>query len=196
MSKDIQEFDYNANIMRSLLWRNNAAPNITELIQNKQDYFDADNRDFWESWFTDVFDLRTANKFGLSVWSIILGFPISLLPDVLPADNSNWGFGSFRKNFNNGNFTPLGGFPLTVEDARIVLRLRYYQLTTNGNVSGLNLMLDDIFSDQGLSYVTDGLDMTMVYVFNFVVSSSLQSVFSTSDILPRPAGVSLTFTSL
>lgn len=192
----IETFDYSVNILEALLWRNNAAPNITELIQNKQNYFDSDSRDFWAAWFTDVFDIRTANRFGLSVWSIILGFAISIIPIVVPLPNTNWGFGPNRINFNNGNFTPLSGFLLTLEDARIVLRLRYYQLTTNGNISGLNLMLEDIFSAQGLAYVTDGLDMTMVYVFDFVVPSSLQSVFSSSNILPHPAGVSVSFTSL
>lgn len=192
----IETFDYSANILRALLWRNNAAPNITALIQNKQDYFDSDSQDFWTAWAIDVFDMRTANEFGLNVWSIILGFPISIITTEPPPPNSNWGFGPNRLNFNNGNFTPLGGFPLTLEDARIVLRLRYYQLTTNGNISALNLMLEDIFSTQGLAYVTDGLDMTLIYVFDFVVPSSLQSVFSLLDILPRPAGVSVSFTSL
>lgn len=192
----IETFDYSSDLLRSLLWRNNSAPNITALIQNKQDYFNSDSRDFWTAWAIDVFDLRTANEFGLNVWSIILGFPISIVTTVPPAANSNWGFGPNRINFNNGNFTPLSGFLLTLEDARIVLRLRYYQLTTNGNISGLNRMLDDIFSAQGLSYVTDGLDMTLIYVFDFVVPSSLQSVFNSLDILPRPAGVSASFTSL
>lgn len=192
----IEVFDFSADILRALLWRNNAAPNITALIQNKQNYFDSDNQDFWSAWLADVFDMRTANTFGLNVWSIILGFPISIVSIVVPPPNSNWGFGADRINFNNGNFSPLGGFPLTLEDARIVLRLRYYQLTTNGNVSEINRILADIFSAQGLAYVTDGLDMTLTYVFDFVVPSSLQNVFSSLDILPRPAGVSVSFTSL
>lgn len=192
----IETFDYSANILKALLWRNNAAPNITALIQDKQNNFNSDSRDFWTAWAADVFDIRTANEFGLNVWSIILGFPISITPTTPPAANSNWGFGANRFNFNNGNFTPLSGFPLTLEDARIVLRLRYYQLTTNGNISSLNLLLADLFLAQGLAYVVDGLDMTLTYVFDFVVPSSLQGIFSSLDILPRPAGVSVSFTSL
>lgn len=191
----IQEFDYSADMMRALLWRNNSAPNITALLQHKQDYFNSENQAFWEDWYTDVFDLRTANRFGLNVWSIILGAGISFAP-VQGADNTNWGFGSFRKNFLNGNFTSLNGFLLTPDDARIVLRLRYYQLTTNGNILGLNFMLSDVFGSQGLAFVLDGLDMTITYEFQFVLTSSLINVFNSLDVLPRPAGVSASFTSL
>ena len=60
--------------------------------------------------------------------------------------------------------------------------------------------LDSVFVRVGekvvFAYVEDGLDMTMTYVFNFVVTSSLQNVFTNLDILPRPSGVLASFTSL
>lgn len=194
----IQEFDFSVDILRALLWRNNEAPNIKALLEFKQANFDADSRDFWADWTRDVFDLRTANEFGLNVWSIILGINITIEPTVTPIPNTNWGFGADRINFgtpiNLSNFTPSAGeTSLSLEDARLVLRLRYYQLTTNGNVSDINLILEDVFGAQGAAYVTDNLDMTIHYTFLFQLSSSVQRVLTNFDILPRPAGVLVTF---
>ena len=187
----IQEFDFSVNILRALLWRNNEAPNIQALLEFKQANFDVENGDFWNDWIRDVFDLRTANEFGLNVWSIILGLKIT----IDPGEDTEiyWGFGVERVNFTNGNFTPAGSETvLTVEQARIVLRLRYYQLTTNGNVSSINLILADVFSALGPAYVVDGLDMTMQYVFQFPLADVLQLIMVELDVLPRPAGVLIT----
>lgn len=189
----IQEFDFSANVLRALLWRNNESVNLEGLVQAKQDYFDTATKDFWESWIVDVFDLRTANEFGLAVWSIILGINITIGVGSHVA-NSSWGFGSFRKNW----FPPAGfssassDIALSLEDARIVLRLRYYQLTTNGNVADINLLLLDVFGNPGSSaYVEDNLDMTVTYVFPVPLTSALAEVLAAFDLLPRPSGVDI-----
>ncbi|NIT55538.1 MAG: DUF2612 domain-containing protein, partial [Aliifodinibius sp.] len=66
---------------------------------------------------TDVFNLDTANDFGLSVWSVILNTPLTVENNEPEPDNSNWGFGNNRKNFNNGNFTAFGSsFALKTEE--------------------------------------------------------------------------------
>jgi hypothetical protein len=188
----IQSFDYSENLLSSLQWRNNEAPNIQQLLQYKQDYWDENQVDFWESWYDDVFNLKTANKFGLYVWSIILNMPISIQSNT-PAPNSFWGYGPFRVNYNNAGFTTIGNIVLTEEEARIILRLRYYQLVISPTVTNINFVLNDLFSDQGLAYVEDNLDMTMTYNFDFVLSAPVQLIFNEYDILPRPAGVSSTF---
>lgn len=190
----IELFNFSTNILRSLLWRHNKAVNLQALLQNKQDFFDVNSTDFWTDWVVDVFDLQTANDFGLHVWSIILGLNITIEPSTL-IPNSNFGFGAFRKNFNNGNFTSASGdIVLTTEDARTILRLRYYQLTTNGNVIDINLAMADVFGVLGLAYVVDNLDMTIEYVFEFALNASTLLALLTFDVLPRPAGVGLTIT--
>lgn len=190
----IQTFDFSVNLLRALLWRNNEAVNIQALLQHKQDYSDSESRDFWTAWIEDVFDLRTANEFGLSVWAIILDVNISIQVVDLPPVNSNWGYGPDRINYFGSNYGPSqGGIVLNPEDARLILRLRYYQLTTNGNVLSINAMLQDVFGELGVAYVVDNFDMTLHYQFLFVLSSSVVLAFQNLDILPRPAGVLLTF---
>lgn len=186
----IQLFDFSINILRALLWRHNDAVNLQALMQNKQDALDDLNKDFWESWIEDVFNLQTANEFGVSVWSIILDIPLTIENIEPEVDNSNWGFGSLRKNFNNGNFTALGSSStLNLEDARTVLKLRYYQLVTRGTIPECNKIVADVFESNNTVYTLDGLDMTITYIFDKYPSSALRSALNKFDLLPRPSTV-------
>lgn len=180
----------NIDVTRSLLWRHNEATNLQALINNKQAAIDELNTKFWNDWVSDVFNLDTANMFGLSVWSIILDIPLTIEPREQEADNSNFGFGSFRKNFGNGNFTSAtNAIIVNEEDARRILKLRYYQLITRGTIPECNKIVADVFGDLGAVYALDGLDMTMTYIFNFQPSASIRFILDEYDILPRPAGV-------
>ncbi|OYW80360.1 MAG: hypothetical protein B7Z19_03100, partial [Polynucleobacter sp. 32-46-5] len=131
----IQQFDYSVNLLRSLLWQYEEAANLRALIQAKQDWYDENQRDFWQNWFDNVFNLETANDFGLNVWSIILGQTIYI---NRAADTSKvtWGFGTYHANFTRGNFGSTTGttYQLPTEVARIVLRLRYFKMTSSGTV--------------------------------------------------------------
>ena len=76
MSQMIERFDFSVNVLRSLLWQYNNAPNIQALLQDKQTFYNQAQEQFWQDWLTNVFNLETANEFGLAVWSIILDLPL------------------------------------------------------------------------------------------------------------------------
>jgi hypothetical protein len=186
----IQQFDFTVDILQALLWQYNEALRLQGLLENQEAWCDINQTEFWESWITDVFDLRTANDFGLIVWSIILGIPLSVEEPPSPP-KPTWGFGQYYKNFNNGNFRQQysGYINLTTEQKRIVLRLRYFQLVTNGTVPQINQFFSYLFGP-GEAYVLDTYDMSMAYyIFTSELSSQLQFVLQKYDLLPRPAGV-------
>jgi len=185
----VQAFDFSIDVIRSLLWRHNEAENLQAILQNKQAAMDELNQDFWESWFDDVFNLDTANSFGLSVWSIILDISLTVGSGTPEIPNSNFGFGSFRKNFNNGNFTNVGDVVISDDDARILLKLRYYQLVTRGTIPECNKIVADVFSDFGLVFALDGYDMTMAYIFEQDPPLNIKRLLEDYDLLPRPSGV-------
>jgi hypothetical protein len=189
----IQQFDFNVDLLKAILWQYNTAENLQSILEQKQSWYDASQKDFWNNWYQDVFDLNTANQFGLTVWSIILDVPIIVILDPTAPTKPTWGFGDFNKNYENGNFSRSSGgaVSLTIEQARTVLKLRYYQITSRGTVTEINSFLKSIFSSLGTVYVRDNLDMTITYVFDFQPSSQLQFVLEKYDILPRPAGVGL-----
>lgn len=187
----IQALDYSVDLLRNLLWQYNEAERLEKLIQLKQDWYDRSQSEFWADWVTDVFDLQTANDFGLSVWAIILDIPLVVTPDPDPPDKPIWGFGSgnTRVNFTNGNFASTsGGFGLTTAQKRLVLRLRYFQLVGRGTIPEINDFMARLFGPS-VVYANDTGGMRLRYVFSAPPSSALELVLTAYDLLPRPAGV-------
>ncbi len=99
---------------------------------------------------------------------------------------------------------------LEVEEQRFLLRLRYFQLITNGAIANVQNAFNFIDSSPidineflyylvttsslpGYSstriYVRDNLDMTMTYVLTGLLPGDLLLAIETLDIFPRPAGV-------
>lgn len=189
----IQSFDFSVDLLRALLWQYNDAARLESLLRQKQGWYNANQEAFWNDWVRDVFDLRTANDFGLAVWSIILNLPLAVTSDGDPADKPIWGFGPYREGFNQGNFATLSSSLLSTEQKRVALRLRYFQLVTRGTVPEVNAFFAELFADQGGAYVVDGYDMTARYVFEFPLSSALEMVLTEYDLLPRPAGVKIDY---
>lgn len=191
MAADIQNIDFSVNILRALLWQYNKAETLQALVQSKQDWDDENQKEFWENWIRDVFDLRTANTFGLRVWSIILELPLFVNDPPPPVDKPTWGFGGFRYNFRGANFTNRNGSSvnLPLETKRLALRLRYFQITSSGTVPETNRMLAYLFGEMGGAHLNDGHNMTQEYFFNFQLPWYTKYLFDNFDVLPRPAGV-------
>jgi uncharacterized protein DUF2612 len=190
----IQRFDYSVDILQVILWQYNDAEKLLSLLQDKQDWLNENQEQFWTDWFNNVFNLQTANDFGLAVWAIILGMPLFINVNPSPPGKPIWGFGPYRKNFNRGVFPfSVGGLILTTEQKRLVLRLRYFQLITRGARPEINSFLNIVFSDLGSVYALDGLNMNMVYVFKFKPDPILLSVLQQYDLLPRPTAVGIKY---
>lgn len=193
---DTQLFDFSVDVLRALLWEYNEASGLQSLVQAKQSWYDANQQQFWQAWLTNVFQLTTANEFGLAVWSIILGLPLftSTPPDP---DQPTFGFGGTNGavNFDNGILADQNGtiFNLPLETKRIALQLRYFQLVSSGTVPETNRMLAYLFSQAGRVYLLDYGTMNQAYIFLFPVSWDLAYIFNNLDILPRPAGVGSTW---
>jgi len=191
----VQEFDFSLDLLTSILWSYNDAVNLQGLTQLKQNWYDENQTAFWNDWIVDVFDMRTANAFGLSVWSVILDLPLFGESDESPPGYPAWGFGpTYGHNFFDGNFATdaKGVFGIPLEQKRLLLQLRYYQLTTRGATPAVNRFLNTLFGPNQI-YAFDVLDMTINYVLVGNTAISMQSLFELFDILPRPAGVLVNF---
>lgn len=191
MASDIQQFDFNVNLLRAVLWQYNDADHLLSLINKKKAYYDANQMQFWTDWVVNVFDLRTADEFGLQVWSIILGQSLYTAFAPIPPANA-FGFSSNHKNFDNGNFGSVtgGNNVYSKPTARLLLRLRYFQLTSAGTVPEINRMLKYLFADDyGAAWLVDNHDMTQSYMFDFTIPSEIRYMLDTTGVLPRAAGV-------
>lgn len=195
MSDTVQQFDYSVDLLKALLWQHNNATALETLLRRKQEWYDVNQSAFWQNWYADVFNLDTANEFGLSVWSRILAVPLQVQVEG-SREKEAFGFGVNHKNFNNGNFArgQAGEQPLTREQSRLVLKLRYFQLVSRGAVTEINEWLSVLFEDQGTVFVVDSLDMTFAtYFFGFEPDAQLRFILEKYDLLPRPAGVGVRF---
>lgn len=184
----IQNFDFHVDLMRSILWQYETAPRAIQLARNDQAYIDSHHEEFWRGWFRDVFDLTTANQFGLSVWARILDLPLKVT--IESSTEKVWGFSEDNENFNNGSFGDDGraGVSLDVETARKLLRLRWVKLTMRPTVPNLNRALLDIFGP-GVE-VIDSYDMKYAtYLFKVDPGYRLRQALEHFDALPRPSGV-------
>lgn len=188
----IQEFDYNVDLLRAILWQYEDSDRLKMIIQSKQDWVNRAHSKFWSDWYRDVFNIDTANAFGLGIWGRILNISLGVSEQPQPGKIS-FGFGSNHTNFNNGNFGVLssGTQSLSLEQQRLVIRMRYFQLTCRPTIPEINEFLSYLFSAEGQAYVADGQDMTMTYAFGFAPSSELSYILENYDLLPRPSGVKI-----
>lgn len=192
----VQAFDYSVNVLRALLWQYNRASKLESILTSKQLWYLQNQTEFWTDWFRDVFDVRTVNAFGAQVWSRILGVRLSIETNPVIAGAPQWGFGPYAQNFTRGNFAQggSGSVVLSIEQQRLVLRLRYFQLITRCTVPEINRFMASVFGDLGKVYVQDLNDMSfIVYVFDFSPDSQLSFILQNYDLLPRPATVGVSY---
>lgn len=192
----IQQFDFSVDLLQVLLWQQQPAVNIQAIIAAKQAWYDENQTKFWTDWYSDVFNLITANEFGLSVWSIILNQPLVIQGPPDPPDVPIFGFDSEppHVNFNRGFFSNYGqSIGFTIEEKRILLRLKYFKCISRGSVPQTNRMLASVFKDLGVVYVLDGLDMSIRVVFKFNVNSKFLYAIKVFDLIPRCTGVKISY---
>jgi hypothetical protein len=166
---------YNTDQTQVLKWMQNNAVRLPALIQAKANWYAINQTQFWENFYTDIFNLQTCGIFGIAVWSIILGVPSKLF-GLYPVDNA-WAYGINRENFAttgistfalnewndvvNSNPEPAAEVPFNIGgnfygggDTTIinlveviqVLQLRYASLVSNGRIQYINRMLKYIFN--------------------------------------------------
>lgn len=181
------------NLTKALDWQRSNAVRLTRLLEKKQAWYEKNYCDFWNDWQTDVFNLDTANEFGLSVWSIILDEPLFGVNEASPEDYPDWGFSETSENFDNGSFASDSdtGFNFTIEQKRTILKLRaFIFMSMSGSTVQINERLADIIGN-GKVVAFDGLNMDMIYLVNDSSISGFIEYIKAKDLLPRPAGVSL-----
>lgn len=92
----IQEFDsFIVDVKQSILWQYDNATNLLGLINQKQIWYDLYQSQFWEDWYNNVFNLQTANFFGVELWSKILNLPF-LVPTQEISTQPTFGFNAFE----------------------------------------------------------------------------------------------------
>ena len=187
-------YECEINLFTAIDWQRGSAVKLNKLISLKQEWYEDNYCLFWNDWVADVFDLRTANEFGLSVWSIILDLPLFDQSEKSRSDYPAIYFGVNRKNFSNGNFGKNASTvdSLTVDQKRIMLQLKAFILNMRSSTYEINAKLTELFGFRQV-YALDNLDMSYTYIVNNPELISFISVIEDYDLLPRPNCVSVDY---
>ena len=149
-----------------------------------------------DNFFAAVANLDSAVGWGLDVWGRRVG-----VKRVVPVASTNYfGFneaGSLSSEpFGQAPFYSgrqvTQNYPLPDSDFRQLIYAKAAANIWDGSVPGLNLVLRLLFLGEG-PYVADNQDMTMTVVLGFSPTPVQQSLLLNTDILPRPAGVAISY---
>ena len=189
---DIPAFD----VMSTVISQYANSPILMALVQNFSTYFDQTQNA--ENFYDMMFNVMTAQGTALDAWGRVVG-----VQRILPVLTGSIYFGFSQQGAGNvGNFSNsiLGGIqPLTnnyaLSDASfltLILAKAAFNLT-DCSAHNINLILQSLFPNRGQCYVVDNGNMSIQYKFLFSLTPVEQSIVVNSGVLPRPSGVSVTY---
>jgi hypothetical protein len=152
-----------------------------------------------DDFYNFIWNVDTAKGYGLDVWGRIVAIDrvLNVQPQV-----PFWGFTEATNisawPFNQGIFfnheTTLVQMELSDEGFRTLIMAKAAFNIINGSIPAMNQLLLNLFPGRGKCYVVDNQDMSMNYVFEFIPTNVEAAIIAASGVLPRPTGVSVTFT--
>lgn len=155
----------------------------------------------FDNFFDLIWNVITAQGYGLDVWGRIVGVGRTYQQISL---TRNFGFDeATTANADPFNVSPFYAGPslaatFSLPDPvfqRLILAKMAFNLT-DGSIPSINQILLGLFPNRGNCFVTDDGNMTMRYLFNFPLTIQEESWLFQSGILPRPPGVNATIVQI
>lgn len=181
---DIPAFD----IWRTIISQYANSPIITRLIENVFAYIDQ-TRNF-SDFFDFIWNVDTAQGYGLDVWGRIVG-----VNRVLQVTVGNWfGFDealpgpyTFGQGVYYSGQTLTDNYALSDEAYRQLILAKAAANITNGSIPAINRILMGLFPNRGNCYVTEGTDLGDWFGFaeSTTASGFNQAPFYSGSALPR-----------
>lgn len=151
------------NVEQTILSQYGNSATITALIKGMNENIDpaADIDNFYNT----VFNVETANLFGLAIWSRIVGIPQSLI-------------------------VALGSYLSDPDTFRSLILLKALSNISRASAPAINQLLQNwIGGTNPRAYVNDLGGMAMVYRFEFTLTTEQLLILQQSGIFLRPAAV-------
>jgi hypothetical protein len=182
------------NYQQTILSQYVNSPVITGLIDYTNQWIDpsVDIGNF----YSYVWDVLTAQGFGLDIWGRIVNVPRTI---SIPATQIYFGFDEALPNaqpFNQAPFYagPQKGTLYTLTDAayRVLILTKALANISSFTAPSVNALLQFMFNGRGSCYVLEISVMQIEYVFNFALQSWEAAILQQPSLMPRPAGVGVT----
>lgn len=172
--------------------------NIQTLLDGLDNIATACSSELAANNYRDFIDISTATGEALDAWGKDLNIPRNI-PSPTTHEIDRAGFSLTKSNFYQLQFdfdTNISYLQLTDQAMRVLLKLRFLELSTNATIPQINEYMTQLFAQfGGAAYIDDPQNMSFAtYIFNFEIPYWLDWCFKHLDILPRPAGIGLKVT--
>lgn len=187
--QDIKRFDFWDTIQSQYA----NSERIIALIETFNDCLDQTAN--FDEFFRLVWNIDTAEGFGLDVWGRIVGVNRTLqISDVLFFGFSQQDptVGTFGEGIFYSGTPATNNFVLSDASYRTLILAKALANICDGSITAINKVLLSLFPGRGDCYVWDGQDMTGAYVFEFELTPVELAVVVQSGVLPKPVGVLFT----
>lgn len=175
------------------------SPVLTQLIENCEQYFDQSAN--WNNFYQYVWNIDSAQKWGLDFWGKILGvtryLTIPVTADYLGFQGSS-GTAS-GSAFDVGVFfdgaTATQTYALPDPDYRTLLYAKALANICRTSIPAMNQLLMALFPGQGDAYVIDDGNMQMTYYLGWSPTAVQLAILEQSGVMPHPTGVGVSVTT-
>lgn len=191
------------NVRDTILTQYAASPNLRSLIESFNTTMDM--TEFTDEFLTAIWDISTADDYGLDVWGKIVG--VSRLLNV-PQQSTYFGFDEAYISSSDDSPKPFNEAPffegvqltttvrLAKDGYRKLIMAKAMANITDCSIPSLNSALNYLFNGEGSVFVAITGVMSMIYVFSFDLSDVEWAILLNSNAIAKPAGVSVSIMSL
>lgn len=180
------------NVEQTIISQYANSATISQLVRNMNTYLDP--RADFDSFFDYVWNVDTAQGFGLDIWGRIINIRREL---QIPNAPVYFGFkdalpGSYpfdEAPFYDGTPPATQTYKLADDAYRKLILTKALANIASSNAPSLNQLLQNMFADRGRCYVNDLGGMQFRYTFEFDLTLQEYAIVTQSGVLPRPAGV-------
>lgn len=181
------------NVERTIISQYANSPTIGAMIANMNEYIDP--RVNMETFYNFVWNVDTAQGFGLDIWGKIVGVSrllriaantktLGFTNSSIPPDWAPLNQGTFFTGAMSGQ-----AFLLPDDIYRTLILTKALSNIVATTAASMNQLLRNLFPGRGVCYVIDNGGMSMTYYFEFDISPAEYAILTQSGALPHPAGV-------
>lgn len=188
------------DIDQTLISQYAQSPVLTQLIDNLAEYFDQSAN--WNNFYQYVWNIDTAQNWGLDFWGQVLGvsryLQIPTSADYLGLEGSGGTASGYP--FGEGVFydgaTATETYALLDTDYRTLLYAKAFANICRTSIPVLNQLMRLLFPGLGDTYCLDTGNMTMTYYLGWAATPIQLAIVEQSGAVPHPTGVAVSVTHL
>jgi hypothetical protein len=166
-----------------------ASPVIQKLVTDRTSYFP---NDWQDQFYNVVWNVDTAQGFGLDVWGriVVIGRNIQVPVDgYFGFSGTPQTWGAFGEESFFGGPAATSTFTLADPAYRVLILTKALSNIARVDARSLNKVLQQLFPGRGRAWASDLGGMAMRVTFEFALEPWEFAVLTNGGVFPRPAGV-------